>query len=550
MKGKLRCTAIAIGILLVLLVVLPFFISANSFRPVIEQQLSSRLGRDVRVGNLGFSLFFGSLVAENLSIADDPSFSKLPFLAAKSLKIGVKLWPLITSKDIMITGLAIHNPEIILLRNRQGKWNFSTPAKGSNSDRVTAKTVGGNAREFMVAKLKIEKGRITIGSTVSDKKSSYNNVDLEASNVSLVSQFPVVLTANLPDSGSFRAEGRIGPVNQADASLSPFDMKVTIIDLDLAKTGFVDSTAGLAGVADVSNTLQSQNGLARALGSVRMNKLRLVKHGAPSGVPIDMDLNINYDLRRNSGVLNEGIVKIGKAVSNLSGTFDWRGESPVLDMKLNGQNLPVEEVQAAIPAFGVTIPKGSSLKTGTLNVNLNFQGPIDKLVTTGTFGLFNAKLAGFDMGSKMAALSAFSGVQSGAGDTSIQKLTTAARVAPEGIQASNLELVMPAIGQLNGGGTISSGGVLNFKMMAILSAQSGIASTMGSLTGRSISRNARIPFLIQGNASDPKFVPDVGGMVSDQVQSELGNALGNNPQTKGLTDALGGILGGKKQKSK
>ena len=355
-----------------------------------------------------------------------------------------------------------------------------------------------------------------------------------------------MLTANLPGGGGFKVDGRVGPIHQADASLSPVDMKLTIGGLDLAKTGFVDPSAGIAGIVDVTSTVQSKNGLARAQGTMKMNKLQLVKGGAPSAVPVNVDFNIDYDLRRNTGVINQGIVKISSAVFRLSGTFDRRDESTVLDMKLDGQNLPVKDLEAALPAFGVILPKGSSLEAGTVNANVTIQGPIDKLVTTGNVGLFNAKLAGFDMGSKMAALSAFSGVGTSGRGTSIQKLTTHMRVAPEGIQATNLELVMPAIGQLNGGGTISSSNVLNLKMVATLSAQSGIASAVGSLTGRSLSKNARIPFLIQGTTSDPKFVPDIGGA----LESELGNALGNNPQTKGFSDALGRLLGGKKGKNK
>ena len=68
----------------------------------------------------------------------------------------------------------------------------------------------------------------------------------------------------------------------------------------------------------------------------------------------------------------------------------------------------LQDLQAALPALGIILPKGSSLQTGTLSTNLNIQGPLRQLVTTGNVGLFNAKLAGFDMGSKMAALSAFS----------------------------------------------------------------------------------------------------------------------------------------------
>ena len=341
----------------------------------------------------------------------------------------------------------------------------------------------------------------------------------------------------------------MGPIHQADASLSALDTKVTISGLDLSKTGFVDPGTGLAGIVDVTNTLQSNNGMARARGSVKMSKLQLVKGGAASAVPVEVDFNIDYNLLRNAGVLNQGMVKIGTAVSHLSGTFDRRDESVVLDMKLDGQNLPVQDLQAALPAFGVILPKGSSLETGTLSGKLNLQGPVDKLVTTGNLGLFNAKLAGFDMGSKMAALSAFSGIQKSGGYTSIQKMTTNVRVAPEGIQATNLDMEMPAIGQLSGGGTISSSSALNLKMLATLSSQSGLASAVGSLTGRSMSKNARIPFMIQGTTSDPKFVPDVGGMVSGAVESELGKALGSNPQTKGLSDTLGGFLGGKKKKN-
>ncbi len=566
MPGKLRYILIAIAVLLLVLVALPFFMDANSFRPMIEQRLSSALGRRVEVANLSLSIFTGDLAAENLSISDDPSFTKSPFLTAKSLKIGVELWPLLTSKNLSITGLTIERPEVMLIRNKQGQWNFSTLATGgdpepstaaSASPRATAATdassravvaeSGSAVPEFRVHKLRLEKGRVTVGSTMSDKKSVYDNVHMEATNLSPRSQFPVLLTANLQGGGNFKGEGKFGPLYQADVSLSPLEMKITVNSLDLAKTGFVDSGAGLGGIVDVSNTLHSNNGRARAQGSVKMKHLQLMKGGAASGVPVDADFNIDYELPKNAGVLSQGTVKIGKAVSRLSGTFDRRGESAVLNLKLVGKDLPVQDLQAALPAFGVILPKGSSLQTGTLSTTLNIQGPADKLVTTGFVGLFDAKLNGFDMASKMAALPTFSGIPKAAGDTSIQRLTTDVRVAPEGIRTTDLELVMPSIGQLNGGGTISSSNELNLKMVATLSAQSALASAVGGLTGRTMSKDARIPFTIQGTASDPIFLPDVEGIVGGAVESELRKVLGGESQTEGLGDALGGILGGKKK---
>ena len=46
----------------------------------IEKALSDSLGRPVQLGHLSFSLFSGSLVADNVAIADDPAFGSTPFL--------------------------------------------------------------------------------------------------------------------------------------------------------------------------------------------------------------------------------------------------------------------------------------------------------------------------------------------------------------------------------------------------------------------------------------------------------------------------------------
>ena len=548
MKGPLRYVLIVIGILIVIAIALPLLVNANSFRPTVEEKLSAALGRQVHVGNLSLSIFSGALSAEDLSIADDPNFSKSPFLTAKSFKVGVEMWPLITSKALNVNGLTIGSPEVSLIRNAEGKWNFSTLATGSGNKESSK---SGPAPDFSVKKLNLENGRISIGSTASPKRDVYEDVNLELSDVSLKSQFPATVSAKLPGGGTFKLEGRIGPLDPNDASLTPLDTKVAIAGLDLGKSGFMDANSGVAGIVDVKNSLVSKSGRAHAEGDVTMNKLQLVKAGGPSGVPVKVDFNVDYDMQSNTGTLNQGLVRLGQAAAKLTGTFNRKGEATLLNLKLDGQNMPVQDLQAALPAVGVNLPKGSSLQNGTLNANLNLQGPADKLVTTGNVGLFNAKLAGFDLGSKLSALSAFGGVQKGSGDTAIQKFTSNLRVAPDGIQTSNLEMIIPAIGQLNGGGTISSSNALNLKMLATLSAQSGVASALGGLTGRTMSKNAKIPFMIQGTTADPKIVPDVSGMAAGMAQQQLGNVLGgDNQQTKGLGEALGGLFGKKKKEKK
>ena len=88
MKRGLKILGIVVGVLIVILIAVPFFIDANAFRPKLESELSDALGRPVKVGNLSLSLLSGGVTADDISIADDPAFSKTAFVQAKSLKVG------------------------------------------------------------------------------------------------------------------------------------------------------------------------------------------------------------------------------------------------------------------------------------------------------------------------------------------------------------------------------------------------------------------------------------------------------------------------------
>ena len=126
MSSKLKWVAIVVVVLLAVLIIVPFLIPVNKFRPTIEQKASASLGRKVELGNLSLSILSGSLGIDNLSIADDPKFNNGPFLTAKSVKVGVELMPLIFSQQVNVTGIEIVDPQVTLLKNPSGKWNFSS----------------------------------------------------------------------------------------------------------------------------------------------------------------------------------------------------------------------------------------------------------------------------------------------------------------------------------------------------------------------------------------------------------------------------------------
>src|SRR3984893_5806826 len=138
MKRIARVLGITLGLLTLVLVALPFLVNANQFRPMLESSLSQGLGREVKLGDLKFSILSGGVTASDLSIADHPDFSKSPFLRAKSLTVSAELWPFIFSRKLNVTGLTIDQPEIVLLQSAPGQWNFSNLGAKSLSVKAEA----------------------------------------------------------------------------------------------------------------------------------------------------------------------------------------------------------------------------------------------------------------------------------------------------------------------------------------------------------------------------------------------------------------------------
>jgi AsmA protein len=126
MRRSLRVVGIAVVVVSVVVLVVPFFVNANSFLPTIQNQMTQALGRRVTLGGLSLNLFEGGLSADNLVIADDPAYGSQPFLQAEQLRIGVKLIPLIFDKQLHVTRFEVVNPQIRLLQSSNGRWNFSS----------------------------------------------------------------------------------------------------------------------------------------------------------------------------------------------------------------------------------------------------------------------------------------------------------------------------------------------------------------------------------------------------------------------------------------
>ncbi len=391
-----------------------------------------------------------------------------------------------------------------------------------------------------VAKLDISDGTITLGSTTGKRKPVvYDKVDVSVRNFSFTSSFPVVASAQLPGGGSLKIDGNAGPIDSTDTTLTPVQAKVTLTKLDLAQSALVDPELGVAGSADFDGTLGSDGHIAKAAGTVKATSLKLVPKGSPAAVPVKVVFTLEHDLKAETGKISQADVSIGKALAKITGTYDMQGDTTSIHTKLDGQGMPVDDLEAMLPALGVVLPTGSKLKGGTLSLNIDSSGPLDKLVSTGWVKMNNAALAGFNLGSKLSAVSALTGKAPSSGnDTVIETLSSNVRYAPDGTRLDQLNVVIPSIGSVTGSGTISPSNALDFKVIANLS---GIGGGLTKLAGG----GSGIPVAIGGTTSNPTFTPDMKGLATNQLKGLAtgGKDLGN--VTKSVP-GLGGLLGKKK----
>jgi len=560
MKRLLKIVGIILIVLIIVVVAIPFFIDANTFRPKLEAELTGALGRKVTVGNLSLSILSGAVSADNIAIADDPKFSNTPFVEARALKVGVEMIPLIFSRTLNVTNLTLDQPQISLVKSENGeRWNFSSlggnnssaPARGTAtaadkgstsrsagtskpSAEQTApstpaeKTSSGSSSStgnpnLSVAKLNVNSGRLTVSRADSTQPQRvYSNVNIEVTNFSFASSFPFSMSAELPAGGTMKLTGNAGPINADNAALTPLSAKISVHNMNLATSGFLDPAAGIAGIANLDGTLSSNGRHARVDGTLTATNLKVVQKGQPAGRPVEVKFAVVHDLVKQTGNITQGDLSMGKAVAHLTGSYDAHGKVTSVNLKLNGQSMPVDDLQAMLPAVGVILPPKATLKGGDLNITADSTGLVDKLITTGMVKLENTQLANFNLGQKMSAISALGGKNTG-NDTTIQNFSSDLKMSPQGTAADNINLTVPAIGVLTGAGTVSPSNELAFKMKA----------EVGGLG---------IPFGITGTSSDPKFTPDVKGIATGLLGgflSNTGNQGGANQQQNPVNQVMG-----------
>lgn len=522
-----------VGLVVLGVASIPFFVNANTFRPIIESQLTTTLGRSVKVGDLSLAPFSGSLIAKDLSVADDPNFNSTPFLTAREVRIGVLLRPLIFSRKVNLQSFQIKSPEITLIRAANGRWNFSSIEQlhtggGAGPASGISRGSGAELPMLTVGHVAIEDGRAVIASLPAHGQPSvYEHTNLSVRDFSFASPFPFELSANLPAGGTVDITGHVGPLNRDDAAASPADAQISIKRLDPVAAGFLAPDAGLSLLADIEMRSVSDGHTLTTNGTMHIQNLKLRKGASAAPKPLDFAYSGTHLLKENTGQIEDAMAKIGDAAIHVSGTYQpgaLGAEDPELNLRLSGQSLPIDELQHLMTAAGVRLPNGAVLKGGMLALNLVIIGQAKSLVISGPIELDNTRLVGFDIGSKIHGIAALSGLKTG-DTTNIEKLRVSVRITNASVVADKIDAVIPAFGELAGSGTVSSTDQLDFNLIAKIESAEGIGKVGAELLtklngpGETSKKTTGVPLRIIGTPEDPSITADVGGIFQKKKKS-------------------------------
>ena len=522
-------------LVLVAAVAIPFVIDPNQFRPMLETRLTQALGREVKLGNLKLSILAGKVEADDLSIAEDPAFGKTPFLKAHSLATQVELMPLIFSRQLNVGGIVVDQPEITVVQSVKGTWNVSTLGVAATPASKTTEPEPASSSKLalVVHELKITNGKMTL---IEEGQGAalprvFDQVAIDITDFSTTTQFPFKMSADMSGGGVITLDGKVGPISQTDAALTPAQLHFKLADGDLAASHFFDASTGIRGLVGADGDLNWTGTAFDAKGMVHADKLVLAKGGMPSQRPVELDFNIAHDIVKHTGQVTRGTVHLGKAVANLSGSYSLKEAITSVALKLDGARMPMDELVSFLPALDVTLPSGSSIKGGTMTVDMTSTGYLNNLTTKGSVNIDGTSLQNFDLSNKMSIVESLTGLKGGA-NTDFQKIAVMLNQNNGGTTLSDIEVIAPEIGQLTGGGTISAQKDLALKMRVALHAGGLSTAALGA---------GGIPFSVGGTVSNPQIHPDVGA-VAKEAAKDIGKEAG-----KEAVGILGGFLSGKKK---
>jgi AsmA protein len=476
----LRQIGAVAGLFVLAYATLPLLLRAGRIRPVLEEMLSKSLSRRVRIGSLSFSATFGTLVATDVTVADDPAFSSAPFLHARQIELSVRRIPLIFKRSIEITGVALDEPTVTLIHNA-AEWNFDALlAAGPAFDDASPAPA-----------LHAKRGILVVRASDHHDPFVLRNVNFDTPRISTAVENAFSLSASVGGGGTVALTGRWGPVRlQGRSPVIPLSMLVNAKKVSLADSNLTaDVAPGLGGFFSIDGTVESDETGLRVKANADLDKLKFADTGSPTTEPLRAIVALDYDSATHTGTLSRCDITLHKGGAGVQGKFSVDDQGVSVKFQAVAQGVPVTPLAGLLPAAGVPFPPGTTLQGGLVFVDLAIEGNLKAPVTTGMVTLNNTKLTNFDLEERLASVDGLDALHISR-DLAIDEWRAKVRMTPDTLELSGMEVDVPEVGIFTGGGVIDGNRTLDFQM---------------GVTRHGVSDKRVIPFVVRGACISPVF---------------------------------------------
>lgn len=123
-RRYLKNTVVTLALLVAVAWVVPFFLNAGRYRPLLTAVLERSLRRKVTLGHIDLHFFpHLGFTVDNVVVDEDPAFGLEPFIRVDRIDCNL-LWRSLWRSHLYFGTLRLSDPSINLVRNSAGKWNI------------------------------------------------------------------------------------------------------------------------------------------------------------------------------------------------------------------------------------------------------------------------------------------------------------------------------------------------------------------------------------------------------------------------------------------
>lgn len=219
------------------IVIIPFFIDVNKYKPQIEAMASKQIGRPLVLGgDLKPSVFpWIGIGIQDIRLGNTPAFVEKDFAAVDEIEVRVKLLPILSGR-YEIKRFVIRGARIALIKNKDGQLN--TQGIGPSKERpVQAPTppppepeAGGGSglpvKDFMAEEIALKDCSISWIDHTSGLRKEITAINLILSDVSFVTPIRLDFSA-VADGHSVALQGAIGPLGIKPGN-DPLNLDLTV----------------------------------------------------------------------------------------------------------------------------------------------------------------------------------------------------------------------------------------------------------------------------------------------------------------------------------